>query len=129
MPVEIYIDAVEGIGFYTVRGRAGLDEVLEAVDRIGELPDFRANMNRIFDISKGQVDFSVEDVKRIVDHVQARAQVLGDAYRLAVVSPRDADYGQARMYAAFFQTGSSHTDVRVFREYDRAVRWVSQRGR
>lgn len=129
MPVEVSIDAVAGIGFYTVRGPVGLHDVLDAVDRISMLPDFRANMNRIFDLSDGHVNYSVEDLKRIVDYVQSRAQVLGDAYRLAVVSPRDADYGQARMYAAFFQTGFSHTDVRVFRDYDRAMRWVSQQGR
>ena len=47
--------------------------------------------------------------------------------RVAIVAGTDADFGMARMFEAFREDFS--TQVRVFRDYEEAVGWASERAK
>ncbi len=124
MPVTTEIDVERGIIIHTVVGELSADEAMEAYDQLLAHPNFQASLDVIWDISDGTIKgMTAQQMQRMTRYAEAAVGRRGQGFRQAVVTPRDIDFGVARMYQAYAERlplGSS----RVFRSLPEAHAWI-----
>ena len=125
MSITTRIEPEHKLVIHTVSGDFGLVDVQPAWQAMLAHPDFRPDMNVMWDfrgITNLKDQFSSADIQQIasmtVDHLQQREK----KYRLALVAERDLLFGFSRMFAAY--TGELPMDLRVFRSLDEARAWL-----
>jgi hypothetical protein len=75
----------------------------------------------LWDFRDAQFDLSSSDVRDIALFILERQPQKPPA-RVAFVTPRDVDFGLARVFGAFRE--DSRSEFRVFRDYDEALCWT-----
>lgn len=125
MSVEIRFDA--GKNFFVVRIAGDTDaETVAEVYAIGiSGPDYRQNMNVIWDISSTTLSrFSIAEVRRLVQLVKQHSQERGSDYKVALVAGSSGDRQLLRVYSSFIKMAGRFR-MRVFSDSHDAVVWIT----
>ena len=115
-------DSADGVVKLIFSGHTGLQDVVLATERIME--DGRiVSTRRLFDFRKAEVHFSAEDIGRISD--RSINNEPGDS-RIAVLVRGDLQYGLSAMFGGL--AWSSSRQIRIFRDEEEAVSWLTADG-
>ena len=125
MPIRMIIDKTSGLIRTTATGRVTGEELVAYYHRLRSHPDFRSNLNEIFDLTEvTAADVVAADVRRL-SGVTEEFTRRGVTVKVAIIAPRDLEFGLARMYEML--QNQSKNDVRVFRDRADAEGWIFAR--
>jgi hypothetical protein len=125
MAVTTKIDPETGIREHTVTGPLDLRALITALKKVYSMPEFRSEMNVIWDLREADLSaFSSEDIRQVREYVGRHWGVEGTS-RAALVVTSDLGYGLTRMYEILLESRTA-SEVHVFRDYDEALRWVRE---
>lgn len=93
------------------------------VQTIIEHENFRTNINQLFDCTEGELNLTMQDLRRIAAGFESVAHVLGVERKLALAVTRLVDFGMMRQYEAFFSSGPD-VQVWAFRDLKEARDWL-----
>jgi hypothetical protein len=79
----------------------------------------------VWDFRDARFDLNASEIQEIARFI-LRSQPATPPSRVAFVTPRDVDFGLARMFEVFRE--DPRTQFRVFRCYDDAVHWAGSGG-
>jgi len=81
----------------------------------------------VWDFRDARFDIESPEIRQIA-HFVSRNQPTPPPSRVAFVTPRDADFGLARMFGVFRE--DPRTEFRVFRDCEEALSWarISEEG-
>ena len=123
MPIRTIIEKENGLIQTAASGRVSGAELVEYYTRLRGHPDFKRNLNEIFDASQvEQIDVTADDVRRLSAMTEEYTR-LGEPVKVAIVAPGDLEFGMSRMYE-MLQVQSINT-LKVFRERSAAERWIN----
>jgi hypothetical protein len=97
-----------------------LSDALEAAAALWKTPGW-SGKSVVWDFREARFDVSASDIREAAQFV-SRNQPVQPPARVAWVTPRNVDFGLARMFGVFRE--DTRTEFRVFRDYDAAVRWA-----
>jgi hypothetical protein len=124
MPISYRIDSERGLVITTASGVLTDDDILELKRRLAADPEFKMGMRELSDVrAVTDLQVSTEGVRRMaaMDESPSSAR---SSHKLAIVAGSDATFGMARMYQMFTESNQPH--VAVFKDYDRARRWLGE---
>jgi hypothetical protein len=132
-------DACNSITFFTsaedrirtARYRGIVDDelLLDAYSGLISAPDFDPAMDDIVDLRDvSEFDITQDGMRRLVTML-AELDTLGLRTRVAMVATTKLAFGMGRMYELLRgMVLNSSEDIRVFREFDEALRWLRGNG-
>jgi len=118
--VSIQIEPESGIAIAKCSGVLRLSDAKEAVSALWKTPGWSSKA-AVWDFRDAQFDVSSSDIREVAQFI-IRLQPIPPPGRVAWVTPRDVDFGLARMFEVFRE--DPRTEFRVFRDYDAAVSWA-----
>ena len=121
MSVEFRIDKNEGIVYGTLKGDVDVEEILAALEHLVLSEEYEPHLNGITDLREMKWESDQADLRRLVHFLIEHGKKIGRS-RSAVVVSGDRAYGMSRMFEVFSE--QAPLKVRVFRDYDKAKRWV-----
>jgi hypothetical protein len=121
MTVDFRVDKEEGIVYGTLTGVVDVDQILEGLAGMVASGDFRPGLNGITDLRNMVWESDQDDLRRLVHFMIEHREEIGPS-RSAIVVAGDRAYGMSRMFEVFSEESS--IDVRVFRDFDEAKRWI-----
>jgi len=127
MPIEYRVDEVGRIIFATPKGTMTPEDMMRYIKEIGSRPELK-NFNELVDMrGVDRVEHgSAWKVREMAGQAAEMDEPGGLPTRLAIVAEQDHHFGLARMYQAFREANPKSTrEVRAFRSYDEALRWLS----
>lgn len=124
MPFTLRIDADSGIAIMACAGELGLADAKQGALLLWESQESET-VPVVCDLRSARLSFSAVDIREIARFIHER-QPEKPLPRLAVVAPRDLEFGLARMFETWREDRA--TDVRIFRDYEEAVRWAASPG-
>ena len=110
-----------------VIGSVRYGEILQLRDQIINHPDFRTDINQLFDCSLGELELTTRDLERIASDYSTVIDLLGHKRKLALVVSRDTDYRKMGQYEIFFYAGPG-VALHSFRSLADAKSWLKQAG-
>ena len=120
MTVSIHIEPGTGMAIATCTGALGVSDAKEGAAALWKTPGWLGQA-AVWDFREAEFDVSSLGIREvaqfIIDHQPATPPA-----RVAWVTPRDVDFGLARMFEVFRE--EPRTDFRVFRDYEEAVSWA-----
>jgi hypothetical protein len=123
MPIRTIIEKDNGLIQTSASGRVSGPDLVDYYKRLRNHPDFKHDLNEIFDATQvEEIDVTADDVRRL-SAVTEEYTSLGVPVKVAIVAPGDLEFGMSRMYE-LLQTRSINT-LRVFRERSLAERWIA----
>ena len=124
MPIRTIIDKQNGLIQTAASGRVSGPELVDYYRRLRTHPDFKRNLNEIFDASQVEaIDVTADDVRRLSAMTEEYTR-LGVPVKVAIVAPGDLEFGMSRMYE-MLQIQSINT-LKVFHERSAAERWINE---
>lgn len=126
MAIDYRIDETSRIVFAVPRGTF-TPEDLEAYQKgVWSRPELKAYHELVDMRQVERVEYGSAWKVREMAGLAASMDDSGAPTRLAIVAESDPHFGLARMYQTFREVHPKSTrEVRVFRSYDEALRWVS----
>ncbi|HET6472896.1 MAG TPA: hypothetical protein VFG38_13705 [Pseudomonadales bacterium] len=122
MPIRMIIDKTTSLIRTTASGRVTGDDLVAYYHRLRSHPDFRSDLSEIFDLTDvTEADVGADDVRRL-SSVTEEFTRRGVTVKVAIVAPRDLEFGLSRMYEML--QSQSKNDVRVFRDRAEAEAWI-----
>ncbi|HQZ40770.1 MAG TPA: STAS/SEC14 domain-containing protein [Vicinamibacterales bacterium] len=122
MPVEYRFEPDVNLVTVTLTGTIRFDDIAQKfLERIQQ-PEHRPGMNILMDGREALLEFSTEDVTRLVTFLDLRRRDRGAGFRFALTSTQDLAFALGRMFEAY--AARLPEDIRVFRDLDDARRWV-----
>lgn len=121
MVVEFRVDKDEGIVYGKLTGEVDIDKVLAGLVDIVESEDYSPGLSGITDLREMKWESDQGDLRKLVHFLIEHRKKIGKS-RSAVVVSGDRTYGMSRMFEVFSE--QAPVRVRVFRDYDRALRWI-----
>jgi len=122
MPIRMVIERDIGLIRTTASGRVTGHDLVEYYRHLRAHPDFRSNLNEIFDAAQvDTVDVTAEDV-RALSSITEEFTKRGVPVRVAIVAPGDLEFGMSRMYE-MLQVQSINV-LKVFRDRKTAEDWI-----
>ncbi len=126
MSVKSTIDPNTGVIVHKATEQLSMPDLLGALDRITGHPLFQPGANALWDLSEVTVaDADAKEFRELVVEVCKSIEGRGTGYKVAIVVPRDVDYGVARMYEAY--ASELPIELRVLRSSGDAWEWFSGR--
>jgi len=120
MPADFFIDTKLGIVFSKAVGTCGRPEIIDHMDRLQRHPDFRPELNQLFDFrGVTRVTFTAGDVRAL-----ATRNIFSGHSRRALVVESDSHYGLARMFEAHREM-EGERGITIFRDMPSALSWLS----
>jgi hypothetical protein len=120
MRVDRKVDEVERLVTLTVTGELADPELLELAIGVENDPEVKPDFSLLVDLR----DADGRNVTSAgVRELAKRPFALSPTSRRAIVVPTDLSFGMARVYEALREAHGGA--IRVFREYEEAVRWVT----
>ena len=101
-------------------------DILALAESIASNPRVEPGMREMIDLREVE---RAEVTRQVLQSVAAIDRTLAEKFRgnrTAIVAVRDAHYGLARMYAHLMEAAGAPTQVRVFRDVDRATSWLQE---
>ena len=124
MPIRTIIDRTKGLIQTTASGRVTGVDLADYYKRLRAHPDFRRDLNEIFDATRVEtIDLTADDVRRLSSATEQYTS-LGVPVKVAIVAPGDLEFGLSRMYE-MLQVNSINV-LKVFRERALAERWIDE---
>jgi len=122
MPIRVTIEKDKGLIQTAASGRVTGDDLIDYYGRLRRHPDFRSNLNEIFDTTLVEaIDVTADDIRRL-SGVTEEFTKRGSPVKVAVVAPGDLPFGLSRMYE-LLQSQSMNV-LKVFRERAAAEAWM-----
>ena len=122
MPIEFTIDPARNRIFTRARGRVQGHELVDYYRRLRAQVDFHADLDEVFDLTDASaLDVTANDVRELSD-VTLPFTRGGNPVNVAIVAPRDLEFGMSRMYEML--QAKSVNIVRVFRDRVDAEAWI-----
>lgn len=126
MPIEHKVDEETGIMHVRRWGAITTHDEDTAIIKRNEDPAVVPNIPVIVDCREVEPPDSPEVVQYIADKATMIAEEL-DCGPVAIVISSDVEYGMARMYMGL--TALKHPDTKVFRSYDKALKWLLEQAK
>jgi len=123
MPIETKYDSTIDAIVMKATGKITYEDISDLAENLVAHPEFRMNINQLFDNTDGEFDLSTNEIERIAQDFMSISELLGQERRFAVAVSRDVDYGMMRQYEVFFQA-DPEVEVRGFRSLDEARQWL-----
>jgi len=120
MGLSIRVEQESGVAVVVCSGVLQRDESEQADRKLWAATDW-PGVSAVWDFRGARFDLSSLDVRGIAQFILERQRERPPA-RMAFVTPRDVDFGLARMFEVFRE--DSRTAFRVFRDYDEAMAWA-----
>jgi hypothetical protein len=122
MPACYRQDSARGVLVVTLRGDVTDQDLLDLARKASRDPEIEPGQHELVDCREVEAISASTQCLRRVAEIYAESDRADDEVQVAIVAPRDAAYGVARMYQAF-RTGSP-VDIQVFREMEQAEAWL-----
>lgn len=124
MPVEVTVDAATGVITVVARGEITLEDLRASfLDTLAH-PDFQPGMDVLLDLTEGGAGgLRPADLREHLNAIDRHRAQRGVNYRVAVVAPRDVDFGVFRMYGSL--ADEQAFAVMVFRTRAEAEAWLT----
>ncbi|KMY68528.1 hypothetical protein AAU61_02410 [Desulfocarbo indianensis] len=121
--ITIKRDLEQNLTFFEVRGAVGRRELEEAIASFYEGGPTRCVL---WDLRQADLQrLATQDVRGLIRFMEQNNFIRAEG-RTALVAPRDADYGLARMGEVFAE--GLPTQFGVFRSLEQALEWLAQGG-
>jgi len=122
MPFESVIYPDRRLIVSTGTGIVTGDDGLACCVGLKTKPQFNPSFNQLIDLSPAtKFTATPEQIRRI-----AQEPLLASSSRRAIVAAESAVFGLARMFEAYRSLSEAGEHVRVFREIDSALDWLSE---
>jgi hypothetical protein len=121
MSVEFRIDKDEGLVIGTLKGEVDVDAVLAGLEELVADEDYSPGLNGLTDLREMKWESEQGDLRKLVHFLIEHRKKIGRS-RSAVVVSNGRTFGMARMFEVF--STQSSINVRVFRDLDKAKRWL-----
>lgn len=124
MSIDTKINPAVNTIVRTVKGGLTTDDVKQAFTESLSHPDFKINMDVIWDFSQADLSqSSAEKIMEVVDFIRENIDVRGGSYKIALVAPIDLSFGISRMVETY---GSElPVSIHALRTMDEACKWIS----
>lgn len=120
MQISIEIEAESGVAIVRCSGVLDRQDALRAAERLWATPGWQGE-SAVWDFRAARFDLSALDVRRVAGLI-LKNQPDAPPSRMAFVTPRDAEFGMARMFKVF--RDDRKTAFHVFRDYEEAISWA-----
>src|SRR5438046_1045727 len=121
MPITYSIDQVSGLVISVATGVVDLKTYETCLRQRNEDPRYSAKLNGLFDARHASFEFSRDEIKQWVK--VAGSEKSRSTARRAIVARGDLEPGLSRLYEAL--ASMNGVKAKVFRQYDDALRWLS----
>lgn len=126
MPLELILDPARQLAIGTARGPLTPADLRAAFLSMIDHPDFKPGMNFLLDVTDGlDRSFTRQELEAHIEFVLAYQPRRGIHYRVAIVAPRDLDFGMFRVYEGL--AVQVPFEIEVFRERAPAEVWATNR--
>jgi hypothetical protein len=125
MGINTAIDTVNGIVIRSVTGEIKADDIKEAWERLMEHPDYRPDMNIIWDVREiDATNLSSNNIKDLAYYYIEKTSKRDHKIKISIVVRDDLLTGLTRMFQAY--ASDSAFDIMVYRDLDQAIEWVKK---
>lgn len=122
MELSLKIDPEAKLRILKLTGQTTMQDLYDAIEEVYRHPGFDHSHNSVWDLRECSLaDLTSEAVQQIASSVAAQRKARGAPPKGALVVSKDLDYGMARMYETYLDSGS---DFGVFRDIDEAMEWL-----
>src|SRR5437899_910902 len=117
MPIETEV-LQNGTGLLVIcRGTVTGKEKIEAMERLLASPELVSRLRyMVIDEEAGHIDLSAQDVRMLAEQDRRLAQIAPPGVVVAIIAPREVNYGMARMWQVLIEETGWETNV--FRSFD-----------
>ena len=123
MILNTIIDTNINIVIHTAYGKFGPDDVKHILNGLINNTDFKKDMNVVWDFREvSDINFTADELKRIVVHTEDYLLHRSSGYKLALVSDNDLIFGLARMFMVYCE--HLPINITILRSMDEAMQWV-----
>jgi hypothetical protein len=123
MPIITTIDKDAKLVHHSVEGVLTFEEILKAIGRVFNHPDFRPEMDILMEVTPGATSgLNSVQVIKVVEALRAVGDKRGTG-RSVAVAPDDADFGLVRVLAYRLEDGTRPTTV--FKTLQEAKDWLA----
>ncbi|GMR08078.1 MAG: hypothetical protein BMS9Abin26_1083 [Gammaproteobacteria bacterium] len=129
MTIDTNVDPGTGIITYSVTGCPSYEEFLAAIASRFEHPDFRLDMNVLWDLREANfTTLETSTLRQIAEFIKLKYDSHYAEHKAALVASKNLEYGLCRVYAVYANILPSQ--IRVFRTLEDAHGWfgISQEG-
>lgn len=110
----------------TVSGEMRVPDVKGELDKSLVHPDFKKNMNAIWDITKADLRAaSTSEVLDVIAYISENIPKRGEGYKIAVVASSEMSLVTAKMFDTY--TDKSLVDIHAFNVLDDALKWIEEK--
>jgi hypothetical protein len=126
MPIEIEV-LQNGTGLHLIgRGTVTGRDKIEAMERLLASPELLRHLRyMVIDEGVAHVDLSAQDIRTIAELDRRIAQIAPPGIVIAIIAPREVDYGMARMWQILIE--ETGWETMVFRSFDEADSWLREK--
>jgi hypothetical protein len=126
MPIEVEV-LQNGTGLLLLcRGNLTGKDKIEIMERLLASPELVSNLRyMVIDQGAAHLDLSAEEVRIIAEQDRRMAQIAPPGVVVAMIAPREVDYGMARMWQVLVE--ETGWDTKVFRSFDEADSWLREK--
>ena len=123
MTIQRNINPKTGLIAFTADGKIGVEQIIDALEKMFDDPGFRKGADVMWDFRQAQIEITdSNEVRKMISYMKKNVDRRGTGYRLALIVARDTDYGIGRMYEAYSE-GLYYT-VKTFRNESEARSWL-----
>ena len=122
MPIKYTINHSERVIYTTAYGKLTDDDLENFKLDLQNDPDFNPDYKELSDLRPvEQFEITPAGVEKFVSIDTANADI-NKKHIIAIIAPRDSEYGMARMYQ--MMTEINNPNIHVFRDFDEARQWL-----
>jgi len=126
MKVNTVVDKKNAIMIHTVTGEMSFDETKSAYEAISLHPEFREDMNSIWDIRDADASkLDRQDVMRIARYIETQLKDRSK-FKAAVIVFRDLEYDLSRIYQV--ASADLPAKIEIFNNLEDAIKWITEPG-
>jgi hypothetical protein len=121
MMYRVDVDPATGWAWVDIEGEIRLRDFIDALASVWEQPEYSGSRYTAWDFTNAHTTFYFDDVvdlsRYIAEHKNGRGPTT-----VAIVAPKDLEFGMGRVFAAFDEAGGY--TVNVVRTRDAAAEWL-----
>ena len=122
MKIERKIDRNKNRVIVIASGRVGFAQFKNVFDEMLDDPEFRANMDILWDLHETTIEASVMDVQRIVRHIYKNRARRGSNYKTALVAVGSVEVAASKLFKLL--SGYLPFETKVFETRQAAEQWL-----
>ena len=116
----------EGVTTQTAIGEVSYDDIMSAIDRQINHPNFVSNGAALWDFRKCDfLNLSVKDICQIIDGVNDISDQVGPEFRVALIASNKTNWALTKIYEAISIKSLTH-ETRVFKGMAWAEKWITE---